>query len=145
MRLTAEEHGVAVERYAHVKPARGWKAETCGRMLRGVRRSCTRETGHRGPHVAHGRFGRPLAVWDEGAAPTKARGGVPRSARGESAGRKPVPGKPLGLREPRSQGLLRTTWDHLTRIFSSVEDLALLVMFLAFVFFAIDWLLLILR
>ncbi|MGB1657818.1 MAG: hypothetical protein ACPHO4_10740, partial [Longimicrobiales bacterium] len=78
MRLTVEEHPEAIKRYAHLKPVRGFRARACYAGLPGTSRSCTRKTGHRGPHVAHGRFSRLLAVWDSGGA----------SSAGSSSGRR---------------------------------------------------------
>lgn len=50
----------------------------------------------------------------------------------------------MGLRTGRPTGFLEEAWGRVARIFSSVEELALLILFLAFVWFAVDWLLLML-
>lgn len=157
MRFTVEEHPEAIERYAHLKRARGWRVTSCSARLRGTSCTCSLEKGHRGPHVAHRFINRVVAVWDSGgetskpggtvepgqhgrAAVTTRRGRAPQAAR-----RKQPPGRPIGLRARGPEGALETLRKLATRAASSVEEIALLVFFLAFVWFAIDWLLLIMR
>lgn len=157
MRFTVEEHPRAIERYAHVKPARGWRVASCSARCPGTSRTCTREKGHRGPHVAHRFFNRVAAVWDTGSGAseqgrTAERG---RSTRhGRTGGSEPTNApakrrrparKPIGLRARDFGGALEALRKLAARAASSVEEIALLVFFLAFVWFAIDWLLLIMR
>jgi hypothetical protein len=55
MRLTVEENREALRRYGHIRPAaRG--AARCSARCPGATRTCTQESGHRGPHVSHGRL-----------------------------------------------------------------------------------------
>ena len=140
MRLTAEEHPEAIKRYAHVRPARSWRARPCGSRCDGTPLSCTRERGHRGPHVAHGRFRRVVAVWDATASTA-----VPEQPRRSPA---PTPARQRGTRPPvglpdRSGGWLRALRSRLSRALSSAEEIVFLIFFLAFVGFAVQWLLLI--
>ena len=138
MRLTVEEHPEAIKRYAHVKRGRGAKTRPCADPCPGTKRSCTLETGHRGPHVAHGSFGRVTAVWDSG----RPRPETSRSpARGGSRP-KQSPKRPIGLRSERPTGIIERLRDGI-RTIGSLEEIVFFVFFLAFVGFAIHWLLLI--
>ena len=141
MRLTAEEHPEAIKRYAHVRPARGWRVRACGSRFDGTPLSCTRERGHRGPHVAHERFRRAVAVWDA-KAPSDSSGLIRRSPSVDPA-RTRGGRSPIGLPD-RSVGLLQALRERLSRAMGSAEEIAFLIFFLAFVGFAVQWLLLIL-
>ena len=131
MKLTVDEHPKAVARYAHIPRARRWSSIHCRRVCPGTRYTCTREAGHRGPHVAHGFFRRIRAVWE----PSSAAAPSPRSAK-----RRSRPKVPIGLRGAGSDGLFRGLRGFVGRVFSSGEELALFAFFIAFVWFAIDWL-----
>ena len=133
MRLTVKDDRETIKRFSHVRPARGWRTALCAAKCTGVVRSCTLAKDHRGPHVAHGLFKKVVAVWySEPAVPTsvEAPGRIAR-ARAQS-----------GLRARTSPGALKSLWSYLA---SSGEEIALLLMFLLFAKFAVDWLLLILR
>ncbi|MBT8337109.1 MAG: hypothetical protein KJO11_10925 [Gemmatimonadetes bacterium] len=130
MRLTIESDPQTIRRYEHVRPARGWGVERCGVMCTGVERACTRALGHTGPHVAHGRLGRVRAVWDADAA---------TRARPEARSRVVEAARQGGLPSRRSGGALRALVRWATDRVSSVEDLAMLILFLAFLGFAVDW------
>ena len=133
MRLTIEERPETIKRYSHITPARGWRIRPCSAKCPGAPRSCTLERGHRGPHVAHGRFKRVVAVWDSGAGPERS-GVMGRTSTGKS---------PIGLRTNSSVGVLERVWRVVVRSLAAPEDLALFLLFLAFVWFAFEWLLLI--
>lgn len=137
MRLTTEEHPEAVKRYAHMAPARGWRARSCAMRLAGSSRVCSREPGHRGLHVAHGLFTKVVAVWD---ADTGARAseGVPRRSEGPGPPRELRKRTPLGLRT-RPAGILELLRECLVRVVASAEELVFLVLFFAFVGFAVYW------
>lgn len=141
MRLTAETDPERIRRYDHVRPARGIGARRCDAACPGIDRSCTLAHGHRGPHVAHGRWGRVRAVWDGGDAPARpgseAVRRVAESARqgALSTGRSRSGARPA--RRPRPGGGAVTRW--LADRFSSVEDVAMLILLLAFLGFAVDW------
>jgi hypothetical protein len=134
VRLTVEEDRETIKRYAHIKPGRPGKLGLCSARCPGTARTCTLAKRHRGPHVAHGSFRRVLAVWD---ADTEAR----RSS--ESA-------RPALV--PRARGevwtggmgevveALRSRIAHFT---PSLAEVAMLILLLGFVAFAIEWLLLI--
>ncbi len=134
MRLTAREHPAAVKRYAHVSPAPPW-TRRCGRTCPGTSHGCTLGRGHRGPHVAHGSRRRVLAVWDvaDGAVPS-----APREGRATAR-------RPIGLRERTPADLLTTVRRVGLTVASRWEEVALGTFFLAFTWFAIEWLRLIFR
>ena len=127
MKITIDAHPEGVRRYQHLRPA-GRREDRCGASCIDTRWFCTLARGHRGPHVAHSRLRRVQAVWD----------GPPASR--EVAPRPSKPKAPTGLpvRTPRSAlDLLKdVSW----RLLSSAEEIALIVFFLAFVWFALDWL-----
>lgn len=132
MRLTVETDPESIKRYRHVKRVRGLGARACGAKLPGTARACTLARQHRGPHVAHGRLSRVVAVWDveaEAVARPRAR---------------PTAGSAREVRKAREPGgpveLLREAF---TRLDLSVEGVALFVLFVALVAFVIDWLLMI--
>lgn len=135
MRFVTDQHPDAVKRYAHIKPARGSRAR-CGVRCPGTRHRCTRAKDHRAPHVAHGLFRKVVAVWDTGvAAQPLGRGGGEATA----PSRPRRTGKPIGLPK-REMGLWAALRERITRTVGSVEQVAFLVFFLAFVGFALHWL-----
>lgn len=127
MKLTRETHPETLERYAHLRPAKGRKCDT---PFPGKPRSCTLAPGHSGPHVAHGALGRILAVWDTGAVAETS----PESRRNRAAARTQG-----GLPSRRSGDLLAGAWARAMRILSSPEELFLFILFIAFTGFAVDW------
>jgi hypothetical protein len=142
MRLTVENDRETIKRYGHIKPA-GVLTQKCSRTCPGTARSCTREKGHRGPHVAHGSFKRILAVWESGSAATGRAG---ESA--ESGLQLRNPGRLRHRKNPEMETWRPLQWlkavgERLMSMVSSPEDLIFLVFFLAFVGFAIHWLILI--
>lgn len=131
MRLTRSEHGDQVDRFAHLEKARRLRGESrCGEELQGVVKACTRPVGHRGPHVAHGRGSKVLAVWEADASASRPRGEGERSGPG-------VPMRP-GERSLDAPGPLGRMWGAILRALSSPEALALIVLFLGMVAFAVD-------
>lgn len=137
MRLTREEHPEALKRYRQLGPARSG-AHRCGRRLGRSKRTCTRARGHRGPHAAHGLFGRLLAVWEEG-------GGAERRDRGPERGRRVGPRRPVGLRRREMGGAMDRLGAVGAWIGDHAEEILLLTFFVAFVWFAADWLMIIFR
>lgn len=141
MKLLAKDRPAGLDRYRHIKPARGWRVKRCGRLCSGTSWTCTRERGHRGPHVAHGLLGRLRAVWDGS------------SDRSHESSRKPATSskrprrarRPVGLRQERPKSLLESAGRALKFLDEHGEEIALIVFFLAFVWFALDWLMIILR
>lgn len=140
MKLVAKDRPAGLDRYRHIKPARGWRVTRCGHVCPGTSYSCTRERGHRGPHVAHGLLGRLRAVWDLPAV----RSGEPSRTPAPSSGMRRRRGQPIGLRPERSKSLLERAGRALKFLDDHGEEIALIVFFLAFVWFALDWLTIIL-
>jgi hypothetical protein len=129
MRLTLESDPESVKRYGHLKPVRGFGARPCSTRFPGSGRACTLARGHGGPHVAHGRLGKVLAVWDAAAdvVPTRAA--------------RPAPGSTGNVREDsRAVAILDRVRAVVAYVDVSVEGILLLVLFLAMVGFVIDWL-----
>jgi len=126
MRLTAAENPETIKRYGHIKPGPKWGSARCSARYPGSARPCTREKDHRGPHVAHGRFKKVVAVWE---AETEARG----------AGA-------ITRMDPASGALstVGAAWRAVVRNAPSMEDAFLLILFLGMVAFVIDWALMIL-
>lgn len=138
MRLTVEDNPRQLERYRHLKPAGALGGKACGAAFPDSKRTCTRRSGHRGPHAAHGRMRKVVAVWDSAAA------GSAESERRRASGRSAPPDRrPVGLPSRRPGGLLRAIIDRILVHVTTVEDVAMLVLFLAFVGFAVHWLFLI--
>jgi hypothetical protein len=101
-------------------------------MSPGSTRSCTRERGHSGPHVAHGLFGTIREAWEGG----RVVGTSPAArAEGLPVRRPHIP--------PGGAGFGRELLDRLAGLGTNVETILFLVLFVAFVAFAIHWLLLI--
>jgi len=131
VRLTAEEHRETVKRFAHIRPAGKWGSARCGARLSGSRRVCTRELGHRGPHVSHGLRRNVLAVWDDGSPPPKPVRKKVASSRVAERG---------GLRSGRALEALGAFVRRVTRNpMQFVEESLLLLFALAMVGFVIDW------
>ena len=135
MRITAEEHPEAIKRYRHLRPARG-RRRRCSARGPGISRACTRERGHRGPHAAHGRFRRVVAVWD--AEVGAGRKVVRRSGPPPPAARRPEGKRPVGLPQAAPVGIVRTAVEIVKRGLSSWDQVAFVVLFIVFVKFAID-------
>jgi hypothetical protein len=127
VKLTADRHPDGVRRYQHLRPA-ARRADRCGAACPGESWLCTLDRDHRGPHVSHSRLRRVLAVWD-----------APRGARDVSRRRRKRH-PPTGLPVRTPPNLLDAIGDLAWRIVSSAEEIALVVFFLAFVWFAFDWL-----
>lgn len=140
MRLTAKENPETIKRYSHIKPARGRRTETCSATLAGTRRRCTLERGHRGVHVAHGRFRKVVAVWDEGSEAGRGSGRAKRKNRPK--GKKLTPRIRQGLQGREPAGIMKALRERALSLVTDVENLIFLVMFLAFLGFAIHWVLL---
>ena len=140
MRLIASEHGESIRRFAHLRRARSIGARSCAVRLAGTRHSCTREEFHRGPHVAHGAFRKVVAVWDTGGGPATKIGSVR-----ESKARQRPTRRPVGLRTSPTGGAVSRGARRILRMIMDIEELALLLMFVAFVYFGVGWLKIILQ
>ena len=142
MKLTREKNREALRRFAHLDRA-GWRETRCDRRLPGSDRACTRAKGHRGPHASHGLFSRLHAVWGRGSgdagSPAEIRGRA-RSGGGGAGHRRPV-----GLRSRDPGGALDRLKAGLGWIGDHAEEILLLAFFAAFVWFALDWLMIIFR
>jgi hypothetical protein len=128
MKLTVEHDSETIGRYGHVRPAPIWGGR-CSARCPGSMRTCTLGRGHRGTHIAHGIFRKVLAVWDEDVE-VRPSGDTTTRAAGDRAR--------TGLRK-RALVSLEALRDRVARLFTSVEEVSLLILFLAFVWFAIDW------
>lgn len=128
MRLTVEKDRETIKRYGHIRPASAWGSVACAARCPGTTRTCTLEKGHRGPHVAHGFLKNVVAVWDaaNGAAPEKSRTAV-------------GPQVPKEVWTGSLVGAVGAFWSHVARLKPAVGDVALLILFLGFVVFAVDW------
>ena len=145
MRLTAKEHPETIRRYQHLRRAR-WGGRPCGVVWPEGGRRCTREVDHRGPHATHLRLGKVVAVWDEGPSRSTSAGFTPLDASGGKARSSPPPTsrRPVGLKSKSESWLAAAGRRFLTMVLD-IEELALFLMFLAFVYFAIEWLAIIFR
>lgn len=130
MRLTREDHRDQLERFRHLRPVGRLGGKRCGASLPGSTRRCSRAREHRGPHAAHRPMGGLLAVWDDGGLET--RPSQEARATPVKARRSRVP------RKGRPSGLLEIAWERTVRVLSSPEELALLILFLGLVAFAVD-------
>jgi hypothetical protein len=134
MKLTIEDNPETIKRYGHLRPAPPWGSVRCSAKCPGTTRTCTRERGHRGPHVTHGTFRKVVAVWDSGAEgrsvePTRSSRKLRRS-RGGSAPRAPQADGWLGS--------LKAFWGALRRITPSMEEVLLIALGLTMAWFAVD-------
>jgi hypothetical protein len=134
VRLTREEHPESIKRYRHVKPA--LRAPRCYLRCPGTTHTCSLEKGHRGPHVAHGLFSRVVAVWDVGAE------GAPRAAPARVSPKRPRR-KSIGTKSRSPSGFVEELVGIVRHAASSLEELAWLTFFIAFVAFAVGGFLLI--
>jgi hypothetical protein len=130
MKLTVEENREALRRYGHVRPAAGGSAR-CSARCPGTPRTCTLASGHRGPHVSHGRFRKVVAVWD----------GPARVRHTEITRKQPV--GPTARRDLRRTGFLVALRESLGRMIRRpqhyMEEILLLVFALAMAGFVLDW------
>lgn len=134
MKLTAGKDRERIKRYSHVKRARGWGVEVCSAMCPGTAYACSREKGHRGAHVSHGWLGRVVAVWDAGVGPHASPERMRSALRARQGG---------DLRTRSPEGSLSRILSGLGRLFSSVDHIAFLILLLAFIGFAIQWILMV--
>ena len=148
MKLTREKNREALKRYGHLKPA-GFGTVRCGRRLQETKWKCTLAAGHRGPHAAHGRFGRLLAVWGSGDGSAGAAGSGRESKSpgraSKEGGRRVGPRRPVGLRSRESPGALERLKSVGSWMGEHAEEIFLLAFFAAFAWFAVDWLMIIFR
>jgi hypothetical protein len=128
VKLTLEEDRGISRWYGHIKAAPVWRRR-CGRRLAGTSRTCTREANHGGPHVAHGRLRKIVAVWDGGTPERRPKSIEKRTRRTPGTGRSAGPLdalKALGRRiRERPQQYM--------------EEALLLVFVLAMAGFVLDW------
>ena len=124
MHLTRKRDGARIDRFDHLERARR-VGRRCGAEEPEATRTCTRPREHRGPHAAHGAFGRVLAVWEPDARelrPSSESVSNRAAARGDRVARgEDVPG-PLARLSAR-----------VTRVLSSPEELAMALLFLGLV------------
>lgn len=150
MKLTVEDNRETIKRYAHIEPAPRVGGTRCGVRCPGAPRHCTRQEGHRGPHVSHGSFGRVLAVWDGRGAPARLPERDPEetpprlpSGKGPTAPTRP-PAHPRAWDESTASSLARMVWNQVVRAVSQPEEAFLFVFFLGMVAAGIYWVALIL-
>lgn len=136
MRLTAKDDPETIKRFAHIKPASGRRAKLCEAICPATPHKCTLASGHRGPHVAHGLLRKVHAVWDAGTALRPSTDALQRSLDAR-------PSRGASEREPSS--LMTAIWSRAVRALSNVEEVVFIILFIAFVFFGIDWFLRIAR
>lgn len=133
MRLTRKENPETIKRYDHIKPARGWKMKVCAVSCPGTAHRCTLASGHRGPHVAHGSFKKVVAVWEPNGVSQTSPKAVRRVPEARATSR---------LRSRSPVGIVEAVWGRVVRAISSFPEIAFLILFLAFLGFAVNWLLL---
>lgn len=130
MKITVEESPEAIKRYSHIRPSPKGSMR-CSALCPGTRRTCTLERGHRGLHVAHGRFKKVVAVWEGPGRALEPRTRAKRATRASPR------------RDLRDVGLVATVrafWSRLVRRPQfSMEEVLLLVFALAMAGFVIDW------
>jgi hypothetical protein len=131
MKLTIEHDRETIKRYGHIRPVRGWGARRCDARCPGTSRTCTLETGHRGPHVAHGLFKRVVAVWDTPGTEVVASSDRLRTTL--------VPRTQSPLRGGNPQGIMKALWHRVVRAADSLEEISWVVLFIAIVGWAIYW------
>lgn len=136
MRLTIEENPEAIQRYRHMKPARARGTPPCSARCPGTTRTCTLGRGHTGPHIAHGWFRRVLAVWEKD---VKEHKSAERARRTVVSVQKRPSQKDTGSLLVQL-GALR---DLVRRRSHILEEAVFLTLAVAFVGFAIRWLLMI--
>ena len=126
MRVTRSEHPERIERFAHIPRAPRGRAR-CGAECPGTGDRCSRARGHPGPHVSHGRLGRPVAAWDGPA------DGAPLTKSPVDAGFR---GPAVQKNAERERPVARWFRD---RFLASFPETVMLIFFIAFVFFSIVW------
>ena len=130
MKLTIENNRERIKRYSHIKPAPRWGPVRCLAKCPGTLRTCTRELGHSGPHVCHGRFNRVVAVW-EGREKTHSLQRRPERAVDAATRR--------GLQSRGFFGGLKAYLGSLIRRIPSIEEVFLLILAISMAGFAVDW------
>ena len=128
MRLTAKENPETIKRYEHIRPARGWRTVICSVKCPGTPHTCTLTRAHRGPHVAHGTFRKVVAVWHEDTADQAFRGAVRQASKARAR---------RGFQSTAPIRILRSL-GHVVRTISSVEDIAMVLLLLGALGFAIQ-------
>lgn len=130
MKLTLEDSPERLKRFSHIKPAPKRRSVLCEVKCPGTLRTCTRERGHSGPHVAHGRFKRVVAAWESGVDVTKFDGRA----------RRPVPPP---VRAPDQGGQAKVAWkafrEWAVRRWERLDELLLFILAMSMAGFAIDW------
>ena len=140
VRLTVQENSEAIKRYRHIKPANSWRVKLCSERCPGTAHTCTCEKGHRGPHVAHSLFRRVTAVWDSGTG-ARARGHVVDRASEATTPSGLRAWNPVGLPTRSTGGVLEALRGLVARTVSSADELAFILLFCVFVWFALEVLL----
>ena len=130
MKLTIEDSPERLKRFSHIKPAPKRRSVLCAVKCPGTLHTCTRERGHSGPHVAHGRFKRVVAAWESGVDLTKLDGRA----------RRPVHPP---ARAPEQGGQARAVWMSFRkwaiRRWERLDELLLFILAMSMAGFAIDW------
>ena len=85
--------------------------------------------------MSHGPFRRVAAVWDLGG------GAVAPSG----SGARPTRGRPIGLRTRSSEPLLKRIAGWFRTMLGSLDEIAMIGVFVLFVFYGIQWLIMIFR
>jgi len=130
MKLTIEENRETIKRYSHIRQPFLWGSLRCSAWCPGTSRNCTLGKGHKGPHVAHGRFRNVVAVWDGKSKFRKSDVGVSRDV-GDVT--------PRGLRGSGLLPALMAFRSRIVRRAPSIEEVVFLVFALGMVWFVIDW------
>lgn len=136
MKLTIESDRETLKRYGHIKPARGWGVHRCSARCPGSSRRCSLERGHRGPHVAHGMFGKVVAVWDPDTAVHPSVDRLRTTLKSTSGS---------ALRHGTEVGPLQALRRRLASLTDSLGEIGLAVVFLAMVGGFLYWLILFFR
>lgn len=130
MILTVEKNPETIRRYSHIRPAPFWGSSRCHARCPANARTCTLGKAHTGPHVAHGKFRRVLAVW-------QGRGtGVMPAKRPTKAVQAKAPAK---IRPPGLAAAMKTFRTRVLAKTPSLEEAFLLILAVSMVGFAIDW------
>ena len=137
-----------MKRYSHIKRVSRFRAKACGTSLLQTERICTRESGHRGLHVAHGHLSGVLAVWDETPSAVKHQPETARRAGAERANTKDSRRSQrhlLGLKNKDSTSLSRRILRSLWHLLKSPDEVGMVFLFLVFVYWGIRWMMMILQ
>lgn len=150
LRITVEEQPESIKRYSHIKRIRGVGVKRCGARLDRTRTVCTRELGHNGPHVAHGLLSRVIAVWDETPIPESRhpQTQIIRSASIDQAKADDRPMRQKRRMRHRSHELPTLTGralQNLWQFLKSPDEVGMVFLFFVFLYWGIQWMIMILQ